>query len=213
VLIALFIIHYFLVIIRPVYAQDTIGQSRIHPASALYFLKSVREILELKFAGTTQVKAYRQLEFATRRIREVKSLISVSRQDLIQPTLERYWWHLGELKGIIALRDEIMVGQVSESVTQYMKALQTVYDQISDEGAKRSVRATVYRLSEWDQWLIEKLGSVSETAFIQQIAASKLLGCNFLSQEASSSSLNEVEKGVYLERAERCRESSPPAGR
>lgn len=193
-----------LFIIPPAYASADIGQSRIHPASPLYFLKSVREILELKFAGTTRVRAYRQLEFATRRLREVNSLLPTSRQDLIVPTLERYAWHMGELRGIVGLRDVEMMGKVSSTTQAHMDTLLSVYQQVSSQDAKRSLRATVYRLTEWDQELIEKLESVSETSFNQQIAKSKLSGCQFLSQEASNSALNEVERSVLAERSEKC---------
>ena len=203
-LIALFIIHYFLVIIRPVYAQDTIGQSRIHPASALYFLKSVREILELKFAGTTQVKAYRQLEFATRRIREVKSLISVSRQDLIQPTLEKYWYHIQELGNTLNTNDEIFVAEVARTTALHMNILQTAYEQMTNPEARRSVRTTINRLSQWDQKMVDQFSLLKKVAITEEFTTSKMSGCNFLSREASSSALNEVERIVYSERAQKC---------
>jgi len=48
----------------PAFAVDDIGQSKIYPTSPLYFLKSVKEILELKFAPTSEIKAIRYLEFS-----------------------------------------------------------------------------------------------------------------------------------------------------
>src|SRR3989344_5655222 len=89
----------------PVFAVDDIGQSKIHPAHPLYFLKTIRENLEMRLVSTHRVKLIRQMEFATRRLREVKSLIGNSHEDLIEPTLERYWSHVRELleKGLIDL--------------------------------------------------------------------------------------------------------------
>ncbi|MFH1536265.1 MAG: DUF5667 domain-containing protein [Patescibacteria group bacterium] len=174
-----------LFMIHPAFATGDIGSSRINPSSPLYFLKGVREILELKFAGTTKVRALRQLEFATRRIREVKSLGNTSRQDLIEPTLERYAWHLQELKGIVHPKDIAMVNKVNEQITFQLNALQEVFKVASDPKAKRSIRLAVFRISE-------------------KFAASRPAACNFLSKEASSSALNEVEKVVLKERTDKC---------
>lgn len=75
---------------------NDIGVSKITPASFFYFLKTVRENLEMKLALTPHVKLIRQLEFATRRLRETKSLVG-GREDLIQPTMERYWSYINSL--------------------------------------------------------------------------------------------------------------------
>lgn len=187
----------------PVYAAD-LGQSRINPASPLYFLKGVREILEIKFAGTTRVKALRQLEFSTRRIREVKSLSLTNKQDLIEPTLERYMEYLREFLNIADLTDKSVISELSVILPLHMNILQTLSSQVSDLGAKRFLRVTVNRLSLWDTQLISKLTVAGQTALARDIAQSKLSGCNFLSKEASGSALNEVEKGVYVERAKKC---------
>lgn len=187
------------------YAQvDSIGQSQINPASPLYFLKSVREILELKFAGTTHVTTYRQLEFATRRIREVKSLSYTSHQDLIEPTLARYLSHLQELDNIANIKDQILAAQITEAVTEHMNVLQNVYNQVSSTVARRSIRATVYRLSEWNSKLASKLSLLNKYPLAKQLVESNFLGCNLLAKEASSSALNEVEKAVFKERAKEC---------
>ncbi len=183
---------------------DDIGQSQITPASPLYFLKAVREILEFKFAGTTKVKAYRQLEFATRRIREVNSLVKTPREDLIAPTLEKYAWHLQELGGIVSLQDKDMMGQVSEVVALHMNVLQKDLGQLTNQQAKRSIRLAVFKISEWNQKIISQLNLPNQASTLGKLISVKLLGCNFLSREASSSALNEVEKEVFTTRAEIC---------
>lgn len=189
----------------PAYAQaDSLGEARINAASPLYFLKSAREILELKFAGTPYIKAYRYLEFANRRIRETKSLAKSSRQDLIQPTLIMYLTHLQELSGTWDLKDSVVVSQIIETTASQSQALQTLSSQASDSQASRSIRLAIFRLSEWDGQLVNKLTELKKTSLAEQVLSSQLSACRFLAKEASSSALSEVEKVVYLQRAQKC---------
>ncbi len=191
-------------LIHPVYAQDDgIGQSRLTPASPLYFLKSVRELLELKFAGTAHLKAVRELEFATRRIREVKGLVA-SRQDLIEPTLYQYLSHLEIFLGWADLKDPVFAAKVSREISGQMNVLQIVYGQVSERRALMSIRAIVRNVSDWDLKLINKLQLSGRAEPTVEVLVSRLSACKFLSQEASSSALNEVEKVVLLNRAKKC---------
>ncbi len=185
-----------------------LGKSRISPASPFYFLKSVREVLEIKFAGTTHIRALYKLEFANRRIREVNSLVETPQEDLIQPTLERYWSLMQELKGITSLNDQDMAKRVSGGAVSQMSDLQENYSKASDPTAKRSIRTHIHRLSEWEQELIDKLDLIKPPmpALTEEIAVSKMSACNFLSQEASAAALNEVEKVVLANRAGNCLE-------
>ncbi len=202
---ALISILVFSFYIFPAYARaDDIRESRINAASPLYFLKSIREILELKFATTSNAKAIRQLEFATRRIREVKSLSYTSHQDLIEPTLIMYLSHLQELTGKANLGDQILASQITEAVKAHMSLLQGVYNQVTDPRAKRSIRATIYSLSQWENKLISRLNSLNKYPLAQALTTSKLSSCQFLSKEASSSALNEVERAILAERAKMC---------
>lgn len=193
--------------LSPAFAAD-FGQSRISPASPLYFLKSVREILELKFAPTTHIRFLRELEFANRRIREIKSLVNSSHEELIQPTLEKYWSGLGQLIGMSDLRDENQAARVTGSINLHMRLLQEVFTEVSDSKAQRSIRTTIYRLSGWDNSLISKLNTAEHPVFAKQILSSKLSGCRFLSKEASAAA-TETEKHVLSERAQKCREIKP----
>lgn len=197
--------------IAPAYAQSPdIGLARINAASPLYFLKSIREILEIKFAGSTHVKALYKLEFANRRIREVNSLVKTPEEYLIQPTLEKYWSSLGQLRGILDLNNKDMAGRVSRAVVLQMNDLLGAFEEASDPKAKRSLRAAIYRLSEWEQELIDRFSLLPEPqpALSEQVINSKLSGCSFLSKEASSSALNEVERKVLADRAKTCLEGA-----
>lgn len=200
-----FILTALFLFIPSAYAQiPDIGQSQITPASPFYFLKSIREILELKFAGTARVKALRELEFATRRIREVKSLAGTSHQDLIEPTLARYLAQLQQLNSAANLSDETVAVQITESAILHMSVLQTIYPDISDPRAQMSIRAAINTLAAWDQDFTSKLNKLSKPHLVEKVLPSYLSACQFLAKVASSSALNEVEKAILLERAQKC---------
>ena len=184
--------------------EDQIGQSRIHPASPFYFLKSVREILELKFAGTTNVKSLRYLEFSTRRIREVKSLMSVNRPDLIPPTLEKYSSSLEKVLGLINFRDEVLGPQVIDKVGKHVLILEGLFNQTENQKAKIAIRLAIYRISRWNEQLLGRLVSEDKVRLSPEIAKNQAFICNFLSKEASSSALNDTEKAVLTQRAQKC---------
>lgn len=169
-------------------AQDSeIGQSLIHPASPIYFLKTIREDLELKFALTPKVQILRKLEFATRRLREVNSLIVSSHLELIQSTLEKYWFHIRELPDS-GITDEQIVERISSIIGLHLKVLETIYDQVSNVSARMSIRTAINRL----------------TQRIDLSKDARLSACSFLAKEASSSGLTEVERIILLERSQKC---------
>ncbi len=165
--------------------QDQIGQSRLDPSSPLYFLKTIRESWELQFAATPRVKWLRQLEFATRRLREVKSLL-VKNQDLIAPTLEKYKSHIDSLPDK-DLKDSEISTRIKESLAVHLEVLEAIY-QVSNNRAKMAIRAAINR--------------IVERVDIPNYA--RIPACNFLAKEASSSALNQTEQAVYLERAKNC---------
>ncbi len=189
----------------PVYGQENnIGEARINAASPLYFLQSFREILELKFAKTTDAKAMRELEFANRRLKEVNSLAKSSRQDLIEPTLEAYLAGLEQLIGHANVSDESPARRLSSEIKNHMNFLQNVYNLVSEPRARMSIRATINNLSLWELQLIDRLNSSKQPVIAEEIMNSKISACNFLSKEASDSALNEVERVILSERAIKC---------
>ncbi len=164
-----------------------IGYSKLTAASPFYFLKTIREDLELKFAGTLHVKLLRELEFATRRIREAKTLIPVN-QDLVAPTLENYGSHLNKLNNIPQGND--LDVRVREGLNTHIKVLMQLYDRSSNPKAKMAIRAALYKLIQRPEILNTQRQSV----------------CNLFYREASQSSLNQTEKYVLTERAKKCQE-------
>lgn len=175
------------IFVTPVYAQSNgIGYSTIHPASPFYFLKSIREILELKFAGTSQVKNLRQLEFATRRLREAKTLLTKS-QDLIPPTLERYISHLNTLTDKHQKNDEFAIN-LKDNLAIHLQVLEQIYEKASNLRAKMAIRTAMNR--------------IIQRADVPGYAKAPV--CNFFAKEASSSALNQTEKFVLQERVKKC---------
>ena len=170
-----------------VYAlENDIGYSKIHPASPLYFLKTIRENLEMKLAMTPRVKLLRQLEFATRRLREARTLVTEN-VELIPITLERYSFLINNLPDK-NLEDQEILTRTKESLAVHLETLEKMYSQISSPRAKMAIRASINR--------------IVQRADIPQYA--KLPACNFLSKEASSSALNDTERFVLIKRAQRC---------
>lgn len=172
--------------------ENDIGQSQIHPAHPLYFLKGVRESLEMHFAQTSNVTLIRTLEFATRRLREVKSLISGSRQDLIEPTLDRYWALVSSLPVPKDLETAgFFAKEISDNLVIHIKTLEQVYPQISNPRAKMAIRSVLNRLTSRQD--------------IPSYARAPI--CDFFAKEATqSANLNQTERVVLLERSKKCKE-------
>lgn len=184
--------------------QDEIGQSRIHPASPFYFLKSIREIFEIKFSGTSQIKGLRYLEFSTRRIREVKTLAGLNRPDLIPSTLEKYWLSMEKLLGLISFKDEVLANQVLGQIRKQLTVLEYLYPQTENQKAKIAIRLAIYRISLWNEKLLERLEPKDKIRLFPEITKNQAFVCDFLSKEASGSALNDTEEAVLLERAQIC---------
>lgn len=174
------------IIIPPVFAQEDIGSARLHPAHPLYFLKGVRENLELKLAQTDRVKKLRQLEFAQRRLREVNSLIPIN-QELIPAVLERYIVHLNNIKDK-HIPGDALIPIIQNDLTMDLKALELIFAKAENLRAKMAIRSAMNRV-------IQRADVVKEV---------KLPVCYFFAKEASSSALNQTEQLVLKNRAEKC---------
>lgn len=172
------------------------GESLIHPASPLYFLKAIREKIEFALAGTKETKAQRQLEFSQRRLREVNALVKQKRQDLIDSTLERYKAALSETENLVAQNEDLKM-KVGEAVARHLDVMQRVYDQVGNPRAKQAIRAAILRAEEHNILLLQKLDLISQQKLIRKTARQQALACRFLAKEASGSGLTDTEK-VYL---------------
>ena len=141
----------------------------------------------MSLALTPRVKLIRQLEFSTRRLREVKALISSNRQDLIEPTLERYWFHISKLPDK-DVKDEELLARIKESLVVHLQTMAIIYPELSTPNAKMAVRSTLNRL----------MGRVDIPIF------ARIPVCDFFENVASSSALNRTEQIILKMRAENC---------
>ena len=182
-----------------------IGESLIHPASPLYFLKAIREKIEMAIASSNEAKAITEIEFAQRRLREVNALVKLKKQDLIPQTLERYKLHIKEA-GDLSSRNEELTIRVGEAISRHLDVLQRVYDGVGNPRAKTAVRAAIERAEEHNRMLIEKLDLVSQQELIRKVALRQALACKFMMREASSSALNDTERAFMKDKVSKCKE-------
>lgn len=167
--------------------EENVGVAQIDSSSPIYFLKTIREGIELKFATTTKTKLIRQLEFATRRLREAKSLAGGKNEELIQAAMERYWSSLTQVLSYEAKDEELTI--LSSHVSAiHLKELMALYSKLSNTKAKLGVRSIIHRLLQDS----EIKGGLKDS------------GCNFLLSESSSSALTQSEQVIYKERALKC---------
>lgn len=182
-----------------------IGESLIHPGSPLYFLKALRERIETQFTTTREAQAFREVEFAQRRLRETRALVRVKRHDLIPPTLERYKAHLQEAGGLASFDEDLAV-RVGEAVSRHLDVLQRVYDQVGNPRAKVAIRAAIEKAEEHNRKLTAKLDLVYQQQLIRKVALRQALACRFFEREASSSALNDTEREFMRQRVGVCKE-------
>lgn len=181
-----------------------VGDSLISPASSLYFLKALRERIELAMSSNTQMQSQRQLEFTVRRLREVKSLIEERREDLIPETLERYKDSLNQLNGI-SKNDEGLQEALGESIARHAYILQTLYYQTSDPSAKRAIRSAIEAVVNYNTKLLTNLENdllrqqLTSSVGLRQIAA-----CQFLASQTKASELNDAERVILKDDASKC---------
>lgn len=180
-----------------------IGESLIAPNSPLYFLKALREKIEVSFASNAQTKAIIQLEFAQRRLREVRTLVKIKNQDLIPPTLERYKLSLAEALGMTSQDEELKV-KLGEAIARHLDVLQRVYDAIGNPAAKRAVLSAIERAEAHNRTLLKTLSLAPQQKLIRKIALRQALACKFIARESTSSGLNAVERSELSERVKQC---------
>lgn len=183
-----------------------VGDSLVSPSSPLFFLKALREKIELYFVPNHLVQSQRELEFAVRRLREVKTLIEENREDLIEVTLQKYRNHLDQVNkvggGTAGLRVDL-----GSSAARHMYILQSLYYNTSNEAAKRAIRTSIGRILEYN-WLLlenEKLPIAEYDQLVENVALRQIAGCQFLNEESNNTSINQSERAILKEYVQDCR--------
>lgn len=182
-----------------------LGESLIHPGSPLYFLKTLRERIEVFLDSSSEAKSMRQIEFAQRRLREVNTLVKIKRQDLIPVTLEAYKVHIKDAETFAKIDEDLSV-RVGEAIARHLDVLQRAYDTVGNPTAKAAIRAAIERSEEQNSLLLQRLSTIPQQKLIKKVAERQASACNFLMREASSSGLNDTEKESLKDRVNKCRE-------
>ncbi len=183
-----------------------VGDSLVSPSSPLFFLKALREKVELYFAPNHLVSAQRELEFAVRRLREVKTLIEEDRQDLIEVTLQKYRNHLDKVNKVGGGTEGLRV-DLGTSAARHMYVLQSLYYNTNDETAQRAIRTSIERILEYN-WLLLENPELTEEEYdqlVQKVALRQLAGCQFLNEESKNTSMNQAEQQALQEYVKDCK--------
>lgn len=180
-----------------------VGESLISPVSPLYFLKAIREKIESFFGGSDEAKVIREIEFAHRRLRETRALVKNKNQDLIEPTLEKYQFHIRKAGELASKSEELQI-KVGDAVARHLDVLQRVYDQVGNPRAKMAIRTAIERAEEHNQVLLEQLSLINQQKLIRMIALRQAQGCRFLQRETSSSALNDTEREYLKQKVGQC---------
>lgn len=180
-----------------------LGESLIHPASPLYFLKAIRERIEMILDSSQEAKSMRQVEFAQRRLREVATLVRIKRQDLIPPTIEQYKLHLKNADEFTKQNEELKV-RVGEAISRHLDSLQRVYDMVGNPSTKAAIRSAIERSEEQNIAVLKNLSIESQQKLIRKTAGRQAFACKFLMREATSSGLNDSERESLKQRVRDC---------
>lgn len=162
------------------------------PDSQFYFLKAAKENIQLSFTSLPREKMYMRLEFANNRLSEARDLIWED-QDLIQPTLERYIAEVNSLPDQYQEKDQLGL-KVRDNLAVHVQTLILMSDEAGSIQARAAIRYVISRLSRREDLSLTSRSNI----------------CTFLTKEASSSALNDVEKTVLAKRARNCFEGVKP---
>lgn len=183
-----------------------VGRSLISPNSPLYFLKNLREKLEIKTSPDEKTKAIRELEFSIRRIREVKSLIKSGKEDLVPATLEKYKEHLKNSKSWLRTVGADSMVEAGSGVARHLYVLKSLYLEATTKEAKRALMGASKAAYDYNNKLMEDLSVGEQQALIKNIALRQAAFCQFLAALSDDSLWNQTELAVLKEELAKCQQ-------
>lgn len=125
-------------------AEEEIYTPRLLPDSPFYFLKRIKERIELFLAQVPEAEAEKYTEFATRRIAEAKMMIKKNKHQFVVKLMERHKEHLTKAEEKIEEakdkgRDvERVLEIVVEATSIHQKVLAEVYEKVPEQ-AKEAI--------------------------------------------------------------------------
>jgi colicin import membrane protein len=173
-----------------------VGESLIPPTSPLYFLKSLRERLEMALTFSSEGKVIRQLEFAQRRLREVRSLVKNKHQEEIDETLVSYQKHIEQAENFAKDNEDLKI-KVGEAVSRHSDVLQKVYDSVGNMEAKEALLENITRAQVQTETILQSVNETRQKILNDNVSLRLTISCNFLGRESTSSAVSE-EKKVLL---------------
>lgn len=127
--------------------EEPIYTPRLLPDNPLYFLKRIKERIELFFAFTPEKRAEKLAEIATRRIAEAKMMVKKGKPEFVERLMARYQKHLERAieKTEEAKKKGKEVEKVLEIITQatsqHQGVLSEVYEKVPEEAKKAIEKA------------------------------------------------------------------------
>lgn len=179
-----------------------IGQAQLDPSSPFYFLKTIREGIELKFSTTPRIKLIRYFEFSVRRLREVEALILKDKQQWIEPVLVSYRQDVDTLYDLVSEDTDIWV---ADRLGEQLNWLISRYDKLKDPRAQLAARASIEKLVKHNSRMLAD-PKIDQGQLIGKIALDQSLGCLFLIKEATDSALTQAERVLIGDDAGKCLE-------
>ena len=124
--------------------EEPIYTPRLLPDSPFYFLKRIKERIELFLAQAPEAKAEKYAELATRRIAEAKVMIKRNKNQFVVKLMEKHQEHLDKAeKKIEEAREkgkdvERVLAIVAEATSIHQKVLADVYEKVPEQ-AKEAI--------------------------------------------------------------------------
>lgn len=124
--------------------EEPIYTPKLLPDSPFYFLKTIKERIELFLAQTPEAQAEKYAELATRRIAEVKQLVKKEKPGFVEKLMKKHKEHLDKAEEKIEEakkkgRDvERVLAIVAEATSIHQKVLAEVYEKVPEQ-AKEAI--------------------------------------------------------------------------
>lgn len=147
---------------------------KLLPDSPFYFLKKIKEKIELFLTQSPEEKSEKYTELATRRIAEVKIMINKNKFQLVEKLVKQHQEHLDKAEEEIKEakekgRDvERILGIVAQATSTHQKVLAEVYEKVPQQ-AKEAIEAAMEASSKGQERALEAISGEKKEEFREHI--------------------------------------------
>lgn len=155
-------------------AEEGIYTPRLLPDNPFYFLKSWKEKVELFVARTSEAKAEKHVEIATRRIAEAKQMVKKNKSEFVSELMEKHQQHLGKAMEKVEEakekgRDvEAVLERVTEATSTHLQVLAEVYEKVPEQ-AKEAIEQAMEVSSRGQERALEAISGEKRQELRQQV--------------------------------------------